>query len=218
MGPDNETLEWNILEDAREKGMVEAWGVGVSAEEVAKEAAAGELAESMQAGAEAGMEVDENGAGPSTAPQPLLGLGLGMGFADEDAEEIARRLEEKYGDEDNKKKKVAVSLKIPLCMRESLADMTVLRSRERRSNMILTIHLSMILRSSSMPLLTSLDPRRRASSSMPVTWNCWKSTSLRCKLSSSHTDAQPILLQVPRQGETSHSESQSTHIKRCTCS
>ncbi|WWD20419.1 hypothetical protein CI109_104895 [Kwoniella shandongensis] len=111
MGPDNETLEWNILEDAREKGMVEAWGVGVSAEEVAKEAAAGELAESMQAGvADASMEVDENGAGPSTAPQPVFGLGLGTSFADEDPEEIARRLEEKYGDE-NKKKKVAIKRK-----------------------------------------------------------------------------------------------------------
>ncbi|WRT69838.1 uncharacterized protein IL334_006829 [Kwoniella shivajii] len=104
---EGETLEWNVLDEARDKGMVaEIWGV------------AEDVAEPIKDGMEEGMEVDPsipiegeiaatNGhtlevsqpiAGPSSGP--LYGLGLG----DEDPEEIARRLEEKYGD-DNKSKK-----------------------------------------------------------------------------------------------------------------
>ncbi|KAK8849787.1 hypothetical protein IAR55_005123 [Kwoniella newhampshirensis] len=111
MVAENETLEWNILQEAREKGMVEAWGVGISAEEAAKEDVAGDITGDMDAEDAGALDVDDNGAGPSTNTRPLVGLGFGAGFADEDPEEIARRLEEKYGEENQKKKKVAMKRK-----------------------------------------------------------------------------------------------------------
>lgn len=99
---DGETMEWNILDDARANGLCVAWGVGVvddlpgSVPGTITPGASG-----MSGVVEEGMEVDGSPmAGPSTG-----GI-LGMGFADEDPEEIARKLEEKYGDKKKTKKKV----------------------------------------------------------------------------------------------------------------
>ena len=87
LDPHGGTMEWNILEDAREKGMVEDW---VEEEK--------EVAEMPRAG-----EADHavaSVAAPSTG-------GSFLDLADGDPEEIARRLEEKYGDAKPKKPKKA---------------------------------------------------------------------------------------------------------------
>ena len=97
-------VEWNILDDAREKGMVDDW-VDKEADDEDDE----------------GMEVDGDGpapglAGSSDLPadvdgQPAAGPSTGLAgllSLDGDAEEIARRLEEKYGDAAKPKAKVSV--------------------------------------------------------------------------------------------------------------
>lgn len=89
--PDGQTLEWNILDDAREKGMISEWAP---------------VEEERDVTVDGGMDVD--GQGPAPSDGPAAGL-LGPGGIDEDAEAIARRLEEKYA-EPKKKKKVKVSL------------------------------------------------------------------------------------------------------------
>ena len=98
LGPEGSTLEWNILDDAREKGMVDVWAPVEEDKEVVEDG---------------GMEVDGPVTGPAgTGAFPVAGpgtdpvAGLLPGGDDEDAEAIARRLEDKYGD---KKRKVKVS-------------------------------------------------------------------------------------------------------------
>ncbi|WWC92660.1 uncharacterized protein L201_007619 [Kwoniella dendrophila CBS 6074] len=114
---EGETLEWNILDDARDKGMVaEVWGV---AEDPITDAI-------KENGEDGTMDVDNphplpidgdpngslvngNGNGHSRIPGegvagPSSGPLFGLGFGDEDPEEIARRLEEKYADEPKGKK------------------------------------------------------------------------------------------------------------------
>lgn len=95
-----ETMEWNILDDARANGLCVAWGVGVVDDlpgSVPGTITPG--ASAMSGLAEEGMEVDGSPiGGPSTG-----GI-LGIGFADDDPEEIARKLEEKYGDKKKTKK------------------------------------------------------------------------------------------------------------------
>nr|XP_019043705.1 hypothetical protein I302_08286 [Kwoniella bestiolae CBS 10118]OCF22635.1 hypothetical protein I302_08286 [Kwoniella bestiolae CBS 10118] len=101
MLPAGETLEWNILDDAREKGMLgEVWSI---AEDVPVENLKDENGMDID-GAPAlpnGHEVlpGEAPAGPSSGPL------FGLGFGDETPEEVARRLEAKYGGEDEKKSK-----------------------------------------------------------------------------------------------------------------
>ena len=85
--PQGETLEWNILDDAREKGMVDVWT---------------SIDEERDGAVNGGMELDAQL--PDSSAGPVAGLFEPDG-GDEDAEDIARRLEEKYGD---KKKKVKV--------------------------------------------------------------------------------------------------------------
>lgn len=91
-----ETLEWNIMDDARERGLIPAIGAWAEdKEDLVKE--------------EAGvMDVDGLEAG-NVEPANKGGAGTGgiLGLLNEDAEEIARRLEEKYGDA-NKPKKAKV--------------------------------------------------------------------------------------------------------------
>ncbi|WWC95660.1 hypothetical protein V866_002525 [Kwoniella sp. B9012] len=111
MLPEGETLEWNILDDARENGMVaEIWGVAEG------EGEPEDLPIPIPSENQNGMEIDgipqpsvppnghevlpgEAPAGPSSGPL------FGLGFGEEDPEEIARRLEEKYGDDNKKSKK-----------------------------------------------------------------------------------------------------------------
>lgn len=95
-----ETMEWNILDDARANGLCVAWGVGVVDD------LPGSVPGTMTPGAagmsgltEEGMEID----GSPVAGSSTGGV-LGIGFADEDPEEIARKLEEKYGDKKKTKK------------------------------------------------------------------------------------------------------------------
>lgn len=86
-----ETLEWNILEDAQRRGMVEVW---LTPEE--KEAAA-------QAANE---HADVLGNGIPASEDNILGsIFGGQGENEETPEEIARRLEEKYDKPAAKKSK-----------------------------------------------------------------------------------------------------------------
>jgi hypothetical protein len=91
--PSDDTMEWNILDDARERGLA-PWTIGEPEEK-----------ETVQpsASAPAGDEVMADGDGPPAEP---FGAG-GLFNMDEDLspEEIARRLEEKY-DKPKKKSKV----------------------------------------------------------------------------------------------------------------
>ena len=84
--PEGQTLEWNILDEAQEKGMIDVWGAGEETRDIVAE-------EAMEGNAISG---------PSEiGPAAQL---LGPGGDDVDPEEIARRLEEKYGE----KKKIKV--------------------------------------------------------------------------------------------------------------
>ncbi|WVQ95912.1 hypothetical protein IAU59_003011 [Kwoniella sp. CBS 9459] len=112
MMPEGETLEWDILEDARAHGMVaEVWAVAED-DVPAKEGEGG------AAGLQADGQADEgevnglsNGPGPAG---PSSGPLFGLGFGDEDPEEIARRLEERYGDDNRKSKKAKSKKKKPI--------------------------------------------------------------------------------------------------------
>jgi hypothetical protein len=96
-----EPLEWNILDEAREKGMVAEWNIAQAA-----------AAASATAAPFAGQENGNAEAGPSSAGAngngPLSGHILSNPFVDDDesAEAIAARLEAKYGNEKPKKVKV----------------------------------------------------------------------------------------------------------------
>ncbi|ODN84959.1 hypothetical protein L202_00803 [Cryptococcus amylolentus CBS 6039] len=97
MLPPGETLEWNILDEAREKGLCIAWGVGVLEDLPAGvKIPAVEVTGDVSLGV--GMDVDGQGEGV-TAPGAIFGGG------EDDPEEIARRLEEKYGEKKKTKKK-----------------------------------------------------------------------------------------------------------------
>lgn len=91
LAPEGQTLEWNILDDAREKGMVSDWG---------------QVEEEKDVAADGATEVD------GLIDGPLAGL-LGSAGSDEAPEVIAKRLEEKYGDgksgETKKAKRAKVS-------------------------------------------------------------------------------------------------------------
>ncbi|WVQ77528.1 hypothetical protein IAR50_007214 [Cryptococcus sp. DSM 104548] len=104
MLPPGETLEWNILDEAREKGLCIAWGVGVLEDlPVGLKIPGVELTGEVTPGD--AMDVDGQGesvGGPSSAP-PAPGAIFGAG--EDDPEEIARRLEEKYGEKRKTKKK-----------------------------------------------------------------------------------------------------------------
>lgn len=93
LGP-NETLEWNILEDAKEQGMVIAWGEEDKPEDDEGSAAAAAAGPSG-AGGDAALP------GPPGEADPFGGDLFGM---EGSAEEIAARLEAKYGDKKPKKK------------------------------------------------------------------------------------------------------------------
>ena len=84
--PEGHTLEWNILDEAQEKGMVGVWGP----EEEARDIVGGEA-----------MELNAVSGPSDMGPAAQL---LGPGSDEVDPEEIARRLEEKYGE----KKKIKV--------------------------------------------------------------------------------------------------------------
>ncbi|WVR07923.1 hypothetical protein IAU60_004966 [Kwoniella sp. DSM 27419] len=93
---EGETLEWNILDDAREQGMIaEIWAV--TEEEVPTN-----LPMDVEGAVNGnGMGEAEASNGPTAGPssRPLF-----SNLVDEDPEEIARRLEEKYGDAPKPKK------------------------------------------------------------------------------------------------------------------
>jgi hypothetical protein len=73
---EGETLFYFVLDQAKDLGMVDEWPADVAGEEV-------------------GMEVDEEGPIDGSMPIPST---IGLGF-DGDAEEIARRFEERYQEE-----------------------------------------------------------------------------------------------------------------------
>ena len=91
------TLEWNILEDARERGMVEVWAAPDEEREERPKP----------------QTVVPDGSGPSSAIPLDAPVVPGLDFDDlREAEEIARQLEEKYGDQNKpKKRRKPVSLK-----------------------------------------------------------------------------------------------------------
>jgi hypothetical protein len=94
--PPGATLEWNILDEAKEKGLVHVWAE-------AEEKELGEEAEKGIANGDAvGMEGDLGGQGG-----PLGGTGIFGLDGELSPEEIARRYEEKY-DKPRKKSKVGV--------------------------------------------------------------------------------------------------------------
>lgn len=84
---DYETLEWNILDDARERGMVAEWPTGPDISNTPA-------------------EPEHPVAGPSQPPLPvpLDGNGLDANLMDDDALAIAARLEVKYGGPPKKRK------------------------------------------------------------------------------------------------------------------
>ena len=92
---EDQTLEWNILEDARARGMVEDWLPVDDDKEIVADV---EAEVSFVA-------PDESVPPPSGAPSGGI---FGMMDADEDAEAIARRLEEKYKDTAPKKRSAKV--------------------------------------------------------------------------------------------------------------
>ena len=105
-------FEWNFLDDAREKGMIDDWGDKEADDEDGMEVD-GEGAAAVMPGSNNQPPELRDGqpvAGPSTGVTGLLNL-------DGDAEEIARRLEEKYGDVPKAKAKVSVSCVTRLIVR-----------------------------------------------------------------------------------------------------
>ena len=101
-------FEWNILDDAREKGMVDDWEAkdGDDDDDEGMEVdgtAAGPAAPVVPGSSDLPPDIDgQPTAGPSNGPSGLMNL-------DGDAEEIARRLEEKYGDAPKAKPKVSAN-------------------------------------------------------------------------------------------------------------
>ena len=91
-----EPLQWNILDDARDKGMVEDWtkdddeGEGMEVDRDVAPLPGQEGTASVGLGL--GGDVP-----PSDAPSVSGSAAVGLLGLDGDAEEIARRLEEKYG-------------------------------------------------------------------------------------------------------------------------
>ncbi|OCF39684.1 hypothetical protein I317_06539 [Kwoniella heveanensis CBS 569] len=120
MLPDGETLEWDILEDARAHGMVaEIWAVAEDDVPIKNgEDGAGVGVQIDGQGSEAEINGLSNGPGPAG---PSSGPLFGLGFGDEDPEEIARRLEEKYG-EDNRKSKKAKKKPIDYDLNDPFID------------------------------------------------------------------------------------------------
>lgn len=112
LDPEGSTLEWNILDDAREKGMVDVWGP---------------VDEEVELVVDVGLEVD--GSATLPAAGTVAGL-LGLGGDDEDEVEIARRFEEKF--EETKKIKVRrldLCLFLPVVMAIDQAEKDRLRPR-----------------------------------------------------------------------------------------
>ncbi|WVF68361.1 hypothetical protein IAT40_003126 [Kwoniella sp. CBS 6097] len=114
MLPEGETLEWDILEDARTHGMVaEVWAVAEDDMPI-KEGEEGAVTAGVQADGQ-GHEGEANGLSNGPGPAgPSSGPLFGLGFGDEDPEEIARRLEEKYGEDNRKSKKAKFKKKKPI--------------------------------------------------------------------------------------------------------
>ena len=84
--PEGQTLDWNILDDARDQGMVDVWG---------------QVEEDKDIPVDNVMELD---APAGSMGQEVIGLGLG---GDLDAEEMARRFDEKYEKQEKQEKRKA---------------------------------------------------------------------------------------------------------------
>lgn len=94
LDPNGESLEWNILEDARLHGMISTWPVEAE-ESKDLRALVAESGEKKAPAAAGGMDVDEVEAGPSTLKPKPTGLQDMMNMTEEELAAMAKEIEER---------------------------------------------------------------------------------------------------------------------------